>query len=72
MWEQAIATTETSAASRPYQDKPTLFCIHGNHERRPHDSLLQDEEVEGGSVWYEEAYENLLFAKDGMSSTLTG
>lgn len=44
----------------------TFFCIHGNHEKRP-------EKVEsckikrfcGGLVWCEEAYPNILYAKDG-------
>ena len=44
----------------------TLFCIHGNHEQRPQeiDSYVEKEFL-GGIVFYEEAYPNLLFAKDG-------
>ena len=44
----------------------TLFCIHGNHEERPFmiDSY-EETEWHGGTVYYEEAYPNLLFAKDG-------
>lgn len=43
----------------------TLLCIHGNHEERPF--LLGYEEMmwHEGVVYYEEAYPNLLFAKDG-------
>jgi len=46
--------------------KPTIFCIHGNHEIRPAniESYLT-KEWNGGTVWYEEAYPNILFAKDG-------
>lgn len=44
----------------------TFFCIHGNHEMRPADiSTYKTKEFRGGTVWYEEGYPNLLFAKDG-------
>ena len=44
---------------------PTL-CVHGNHEQRP-DSIDSYHEIEwhGGIVYIEDAYPNLLFAKDG-------
>lgn len=44
----------------------TLFCIHGNHERRPQ-TLPGYKEVNwhGGTVYREIEYPNLLFAKDG-------
>lgn len=46
--------------------KPTVFCIHGNHERRPATlSGYQQKEWNGGMVWYEDEYPNLLFARDG-------
>ena len=46
--------------------KPTVFCIHGNHEMRPwHIPTYRTKEWHGGIVWYEERYPNLLFAKDG-------
>ena len=39
--------------------KPTVFCIHGNHERRP-DTLAgyKQKEWNGGLVWYEDEYPN--------------
>ncbi len=44
----------------------TLFCIHGNHERRPATiPTYIEKEYHGGMVWYEEDYPNILFAKDG-------
>ncbi|MBQ7646411.1 MAG: metallophosphoesterase [Clostridia bacterium] len=44
----------------------TLFCIHGNHEMRPTDVPgYKTKEFCGGTVWYEEEYPNILFAKDG-------
>ncbi len=53
--------------------KPTLFCIHGNHERRPHTiPSYKMKKWRGGSVWYEEAYENMLFANDGEVFDLDG
>lgn len=44
----------------------TLFCIHGNHEMRP-GRIGTYEEIcwQGGIVYQEEKYPNLLFAKDG-------
>lgn len=44
----------------------TFFCLHGNHEMRPADiDSYKIKEFCGGTVWYEENYPNLLFAKDG-------
>lgn len=44
----------------------TTFCIHGNHEMRPADiPTYKTKEYCGGTVWYEEKYPNILFAKDG-------
>lgn len=43
----------------------TLFCVHGNHEERPFMLDYETKEWNGGLVYYEEAYPNLLFAKDG-------
>lgn len=43
-----------------------LFCIHGNHEQRPGTIDTYKEMIwHGGSVYYEEEYPHLLFAKDG-------
>ncbi len=43
-----------------------IFCIHGNHEMRPTDvDSYQTREYRGGTVWYEQEYPNILFAKDG-------
>ena len=52
---------------------PTVFCIHGNHERRP--STLDSyklKEWNGGMVWYEDDFPTLLFAKDGEIFNLEG
>ena len=44
----------------------TTFCIHGNHEMRPWDVPgIKTKHFHGGTVWYEEAYPKLLYAKDG-------
>ena len=45
----------------------TIFCIHGNHEARPHSlpHLYREIEWRGGIAYVEDAYPNLLFAKDG-------
>lgn len=52
---------------------PTIFCIHGNHERRP--STLPGyikTEWHGGSVWMQKKYPRLLFAEDGAVFDLDG
>lgn len=44
----------------------TLFCIHGNHEKRPFDiPAYRLIEWNGGLVYAEDEYPNILFAKDG-------
>lgn len=44
----------------------TLFCIHGNHEARPHTIGTYKEVLwRGGTVYIESEYPNILFAKDG-------
>lgn len=51
----------------------TILCIHGNHEARP--SSINSYYLEtwnGGLVWREAAYPNLLFACDGEVFNLEG
>lgn len=44
----------------------TLLCIHGNHEQRPYAIPTYQEEMWNGGIVYKEMdYPNLLFAKDG-------
>ena len=46
--------------------KPTIFCIHGNHEQRP--ANIPGYELidwHGGKVWVQKQFPSLLFAKDG-------
>lgn len=46
--------------------KPTVLCIHGNHEQRPENFLTYElTDWNGGKVWFEPEYPSLLFAKDG-------
>lgn len=53
--------------------KPTILCIHGNHEIRPwHIPTYKTKEWNGGIVWYEEEYPSVLFAKDGEIYNLDG
>lgn len=53
--------------------KPTVLCIHGNHEMRP---WLVDgyhlAEWNGGLVYAQDKYPSLLFAKDGEIYTING
>ena len=44
----------------------TLFCLHGNHENRPQNiPTYKETQWHGGTVFAEEEYPSLLFAKDG-------
>lgn len=44
----------------------TFFAIHGNHEERPNKiDTYKEKEWNGGIVYYEEEFPNLLFAKEG-------
>ena len=53
--------------------KPTVLCIHGNHEARPSSlPMYRQNSWNGGLVWYEEEYPSLLFAKDGEIFDLEG
>ena len=53
--------------------EPTILCIHGNHEIRPQNiPTYQTKEWNGGTVWYEKAYSNILFAKDGEIFDIEG
>ena len=47
--------------------KPVVFCIHGNHEMRPQSlpRLYREDRWHGGTVFIEDAFPNILFAKDG-------
>jgi 3-oxoacid CoA-transferase subunit A len=50
-----------------------LFCIRGNHEERPENiSSYKEAEMFGGKVFMEEAYPNLIFAKDGEIYNING
>ena len=52
---------------------PTFLCIHGNHEMRPWNIAgyhLTD--WQGGKVWIQDEYPNLLFARDGEIFTING
>ena len=51
----------------------TVFCIHGNHEMRPESiDTYKEMEWHGGTVYYEEKFPNILFAKDGEIYDLDG
>lgn len=53
--------------------KPTILCIHGNHERRPASiGSYKMKEWNGGLVWYEDEFPNTLYAKDGEIFELEG
>ncbi len=51
----------------------TVFCIHGNHEQRPTTIPSYFEHSwRGGTVYREEMYPDILFAKDGEIYDLDG
>lgn len=50
-----------------------IFCIHGNHEMRPSTiDSYHETQWHGGTIYVEDAYPNLLFAKDGEVYDLDG
>ena len=50
-----------------------ILCIHGNHEARPASIPTYHEDVwHGGIVYVEDAFPNILFAKDGSLFDLEG
>ncbi len=50
-----------------------IFCIHGSHEERPFNIPSYHEAVwHGGTVYVEDDFPNLLFAKDGEVFNLEG
>ena len=51
----------------------TVFSIHGNHEMRPETlPRYKEQPWRSGTVYVEDAYPNLLFAKDGEVYDLDG
>jgi len=51
----------------------TLFCVHGNHDRRPAAiPTYRETQWNGGLCYKEELYPNLIFAKDGEVYDLEG
>lgn len=56
------------------QDMPiTLFCVHGNHEERPFNiPSYTTKEWNGGIVYYEKEFPNILFPQDGEIFTING
>ena len=51
----------------------TMFSLHGNHERRPQTiSAYQEKVWQGGKVYIEEEFPNLIFARDGEVYELGG
>jgi 3-oxoacid CoA-transferase subunit A len=51
----------------------TLFCLHGNHENRPQNiPTYREAEWHGGTVFVEDEFPSLLFAKDGEIYDLGG
>jgi 3-oxoacid CoA-transferase subunit A len=51
----------------------TLLCIQGNHEERPYNFPTYKTKIwNGGLVYYEEEFPNLLFAKDGEIYNIDG
>ncbi len=53
--------------------KATILCIHGNHEQRPETiDSYELKEWNGGMVWVQPGYQNLLFARDGDIFTIDG
>ena len=55
------------------QIKATILCIHGNHEMRPWEADGYKQTIwNGGKVWIQEEFPNLLFAIDGEIYVIEG
>ncbi len=53
--------------------KPTILCVHGNHEMRPWNVAgYRQKQWNEGTIWYQEEFPNLLFASDGEIYLLNG
>lgn len=53
--------------------KPTILCVHGNHEARPDKIAGYETKIwNNGLVQYQSEYPNLLFAVDGAIYSLEG
>ena len=51
----------------------TLFCIHGNHERRPSVELGYElVEFHGDAAYMQKNYPNIIFARDGSVHDFAG
>ncbi|MCL2663826.1 MAG: metallophosphoesterase [Oscillospiraceae bacterium] len=63
-----------SALKQELSELPiNLFCIYGNHEMRPENiGSYETKEWNGGTVFWEPEFPNLLFAKDGEIYELDG
>ena len=61
-----LAKTDVKNKKLLSQYPLTFFAIHGNHEMRPYEiKSYKEKEWNGGIVYYESKYPNILFAKDG-------
>ena len=50
-----------------------ILCLHGNHEMRPETLITyREDQWHGGTVYIEEEFPNLFFAKDGEVYDLEG
>lgn len=64
---------DTALKSKISKQHLNVFCIHGNHEMRPESIASFTEKMwNGGIVYAEEAYPDILFAKDGEIFDLGG
>lgn len=51
----------------------TYFCIHGNHECRPENiETYKEKQWSGGTVYVEDGFDNIIFAKDGEIYDICG
>lgn len=68
------STNETRRRLKRLSKLPiTLFCVHGNHERRPHHYANYELVTAfGARVWADPNYPNVMFAKDGEMYDFAG
>lgn len=69
-----FGTDEEKSAKKLYNSYgPTILAIQGNHEERPYNIAGYETKMwNGGLVYYQREFPNLLFAKDGEVYNIEG
>lgn len=68
-----LGKRDTRAKQKLQESNRTYLCVHGNHERRPESiGTYIEQPWNGGSVYVEPGFENIIFLQDGEVYDLYG